>query len=196
MYLQRSLVVTWLVPRLGCCVYTTQPCTSLQCHFIRNHIRRIPVCLDVTWHPRFWQNDQDLLRATAVLWGWNGYWDKSQHKKLTTEKKILPPLLPGLDPRDLLITSPALKPLSYHRLPPPPPPLLTTVNTAAAKLHDQPVGWLIFYSWGTFQPRSALYQNVSKPSLIKHTCNNLVNYSHPAGRGRERRQKHRKADTA
>ena len=36
------------------------------------------------------QNDQDLLRATAAIRGWNGYRNKSQHRKLTLEKKILP----------------------------------------------------------------------------------------------------------
>ena len=30
--------------------------------------------------------------------GWNGYWNKSQHRKLTMEKKCLPPLLQGLKP--------------------------------------------------------------------------------------------------
>ena len=30
--------------------------------------------------------------------GWNGYWNKSQHRKLTLEKKILLPLLLGLEP--------------------------------------------------------------------------------------------------
>ena len=31
------------------------------------------VCLAVTRHLHFWQNDRDLLRATAVTRGWNGY---------------------------------------------------------------------------------------------------------------------------
>ena len=39
-----------------------------------------------------------VLRATAVTQGWNGYWNKSQHRKLTLEKKILPPLQQGLKP--------------------------------------------------------------------------------------------------
>ena len=30
--------------------------------------------------------------------GWNGYQNKSQHRKLTLEKKILPPLLQGFEP--------------------------------------------------------------------------------------------------
>ena len=81
-------------------VYTVQPCTSLQCHFIwsRTGRRRVNVCLAVTCQLHVWQNDRDLLRATAVTRGWNGYPNKSQHKKLTMEKEILPPLLPGIEP--------------------------------------------------------------------------------------------------
>ena len=62
-------------------VYTIQPCTSLQCHFIRRHIRKLHVTLVLTSHRHFWQNDRDLLRATAVTRG-----RTSQHKKLTLEK--------------------------------------------------------------------------------------------------------------
>ena len=39
-----------------------------------------------------------LLRAAVVTRGWNGYQNKSQHRKLTMEKKILPPLLQGFEP--------------------------------------------------------------------------------------------------
>ena len=67
---------------------TIQPCTSLQCHFIESHIGRVYVCLGVTCHLHFWQNDRDLLCATAVTRGWNGYRNKSQHGKLTHEKKV------------------------------------------------------------------------------------------------------------
>ena len=96
----------WLLhgwSQVKCCrfgassVYTIQPCTRLQCHFIQSHIGRVYVCLGVTCHLHFWQNDRDLLRATAVTRGWNGYRNKSQHRKLILEKKILPPLLPGLE---------------------------------------------------------------------------------------------------
>ena len=53
-------------------------------------------CLAVTrCHLHFWQNDREILRATAVTRGRNGYGSKSQHRKLTLEKKILPSLLPG-----------------------------------------------------------------------------------------------------
>ena len=59
---------------------------------------KVHVHLAVTCHLHFWQNDQDLLRATAVTQGWNGYQSKSQHRKLTLEKKILPALMQGLEP--------------------------------------------------------------------------------------------------
>ena len=49
---------------------------------------KVYACLAVTCHLHFWRNDQDLLHATAVTQGWNGYQNKSQHKKLTPEKKI------------------------------------------------------------------------------------------------------------
>ena len=77
---------------------TIQPCTSFQCHFTRSHTCMVHVCLAVTCrlHPR--QNDQDLLCATVVTQGWNGYRNKSQHRKLTLKKKILLPLLTGLKP--------------------------------------------------------------------------------------------------
>ena len=66
-------------------------------HFILSHIRRVhsSLALAVTCHLHIWQNDQDLLRATAVARARN-LW--SQHRKLTPEKKFLPLLLPGLEP--------------------------------------------------------------------------------------------------
>ena len=52
------------------------------------------------------QNGWDLsLRATAVTRGLNGYRKKSQHRKLTLAKKILPPLLPRRDPDYSAITA-------------------------------------------------------------------------------------------
>ena len=79
-------------------VYTSQPCTRSQCHFIQSHIGRVYAYLAVTCHLHFWQNDQDLLCATAVTRGWNGYRNKSQHRKSIMEKKILPPLQQGFKP--------------------------------------------------------------------------------------------------
>ena len=59
---------------------------------MQSHIRKVYACLAVTCHLHFLQNDRDLLRATAVTRGWNGYRNKSHHRKLTPEKKILTPL--------------------------------------------------------------------------------------------------------
>ena len=56
------------------------------------------VCLAVTCHLHFWQNDRDFLRATVVTRGWNGYRNKGQHRKSTLEKKILPPFQQGFEP--------------------------------------------------------------------------------------------------
>ena len=78
-------------------MYTILPCT-MSPHFMQSHIRRVHACLNVTCYLHFWQNDQDFLRATVVTRGWNGKGNKSQHKKLTLAKNILPPLLPGLEP--------------------------------------------------------------------------------------------------
>ena len=61
-------------------------------------IRKVYACLAVTCHLHFWQNDRDYLRATAVTRGWNGYRNKSQHRKSTLEKKILPPFQQGFEP--------------------------------------------------------------------------------------------------
>ena len=55
-------------------------------------------CLAVTCHLHFWQNDRDFLRATVVTRGWNGYRNKSQHRKSTLEKKIFPPFQQGFEP--------------------------------------------------------------------------------------------------
>ena len=112
-----------------------EPCTSLQCHFIRSHgIRRVHVCIAVTCHLPLW-NDRDLLLADAVTRGWNGYRNMSQHRGLTQEKKILPPLLPGIEPETfrsdhesgtltikqkhyitLAVVSLSIKPVSYTHL--------------------------------------------------------------------------------
>ena len=77
--------LTWLVPH--------EPAV-----FMQSHIRKVHACSAVTCHLHFWQNDWDLLRASAVTQGWNGYRNKSQHRKLTVEKKILLLLPLGLEP--------------------------------------------------------------------------------------------------
>ena len=72
--------------------------TNAEARFNKSHIRKVYACLAVTCHLHFWQNDQDFLRATVVTRGWNGYRNKSQHRKSTLEKKILPPFQQGLEP--------------------------------------------------------------------------------------------------
>ena len=97
--IHRSGVLTaleWLVPHETAAVSAQVLCTPYNhapCHFMQSHIHNVYACLTVTCHLHFWQNDRDLLRATAVTRGWNGYRNKSQHRKLTLKKKILPPLL-------------------------------------------------------------------------------------------------------
>ena len=75
--LQRRLVqhymagATWNCCRLSAhSAYTIRPCASLCCQFIPSHMRRVHVCLAVTCHLHFWQNDWDLSHATEH--GWNG----------------------------------------------------------------------------------------------------------------------------
>ena len=46
------------------------PYNHALCHFMQSHIRKVYACLAVTCHLHFWQNDRDLLRATAVTRGW------------------------------------------------------------------------------------------------------------------------------
>ena len=65
---------------------------------MQSHIHKVYVCLAVTCHLHFWQNDLDLLHAIVVMWGWNRYRNKSQHRKSTLEMKILLPFLLGFEP--------------------------------------------------------------------------------------------------
>ena len=62
--------------------------TNAEARFNKSHIRKVYACLVVTCHLHFWQNDRDFLRATVVTRGWNGYRNKSQHRKSTLEKKF------------------------------------------------------------------------------------------------------------
>ena len=91
--IHRSGVLTalaWLVPHETAAVSAQVLCTLYNhapCHFMQSHIRKVYACLTVTCHLHFWQNDRDLLRATA-------------------EKKIFPPLR---DVRDSALT------VQFHR---------------------------------------------------------------------------------
>ena len=82
---------------------------------MQSHIRKVYACLAVTCHLHFWQNDRDLLHATAVTRGWNGYRNKSQHRKLDLEKKNFPSLLQGFEPASFQSRVRRSKPRSYPR---------------------------------------------------------------------------------
>ena len=79
--IHRSGVLTalaWLVLHETGAISAQVLCTPYNhapCHFMQSHIRKVYVSLAVTCHLHFWQNDRDLLRATAVMRGWNGYWN-------------------------------------------------------------------------------------------------------------------------
>ena len=66
------------------------------------------MCLPVTCHLHFWQNDWDLLRATAVTRGWNVYQNKSRHRNTGEENSPTAPA--GTWSLNISIMSPAL----YH----------------------------------------------------------------------------------
>ena len=96
-----TTTLAWLVPHETAAVSAQVLCIPYNhapCHFMQSHICKVYACLAVTCHLHFWQNDQDLLCATAVTRGWNRYQNKSQHRKSTLEKKILLPLLQGFEP--------------------------------------------------------------------------------------------------
>ena len=93
--------LAWLVPHETTAVSAQVLCTPYNhapCHFMQSHIRKVYAWLAVTCHLHLRQNDRNLLRATAVTRGWNRYRNKSQHRKSTLEKKVLPPLLQGFEP--------------------------------------------------------------------------------------------------
>ena len=77
-FIHRSgvLALAWLVPHETAAISAQVLCTPYNhapCHFMQSHIRKVYACLAISCHLRFWQNDRDLLRATAVTRGWNGY---------------------------------------------------------------------------------------------------------------------------
>ena len=62
-------VLAWLMPHETAAVSAQVLCTPYNhapCHFMQSHIRKVYACLAVTCHLHFWQNDRDLLRATAL----------------------------------------------------------------------------------------------------------------------------------
>ena len=80
----------WNWCHLGACfVYTMQPCTSLQCQFIRSLLPRVHVCLAATCHPHI-SRMTDLLCATALTWGWNRYWNNKSAQNIDPGEETSP----------------------------------------------------------------------------------------------------------
>ena len=65
--------------------------------------------LAVSCHLHFWQNDRDLLRATAVTQGSNEYRNKPESaQQVDLGEENSPPAHARTGTRDLSISSPAL----------------------------------------------------------------------------------------
>ena len=64
-------------------------------------------CLGVTRLLHFCQNEQGLLRATAVTWGWNGHWIRVSTESSLWRRKFSR-CSAGIRISNLSITSPAL----------------------------------------------------------------------------------------
>ena len=111
--IHRSGILTalaWLVPHETAAVSVQVLCAPYNhapCHFMQSHIREVYAWLAVTCHLQFWQKDRDLLRATAVTRGWNGYRNKSAQKVHPGEENSSAAPA-GIRTRDLSVTSPAL----------------------------------------------------------------------------------------
>ena len=99
---------TWNCCRLGAhSVYTIQPCTSLQCHFIWSHMHSVHAYVAITCHLHLWQNDWDLLHATAVT--------GMEHNKRAQKEKNKSPA--KTQTHNLSVTSPALHTTELSQLP-------------------------------------------------------------------------------
>ena len=77
---------------------------------MKSHVRKVYACLAVTYHLRFWQNDRDLLLATAVTRGWKGYHSQhiNDHGEDDPAEENVPPVPAGIRTRDVSSKSPAL----------------------------------------------------------------------------------------
>ena len=66
------IVLAWLVPHETAAVSVQAlwtPYNHAPCQFMQSHICKVHAYLAVTCHLHFWQNDRDLLCATAVTRG-------------------------------------------------------------------------------------------------------------------------------
>ena len=69
-----------------------------------HHVTSCKAVLSCNLPPSLWQNDQSLLRATAVTRGWNGYQNESAQKVDPGEGNS-PAAPAGIRTHDLLIMS-------------------------------------------------------------------------------------------
>ena len=92
-------------------------CRGRETRSIVKNIYALSLSLYIYIYP---QKDRDLLRATAVTWGWSGYRNKIQHTKIKKgwpwRRKISHRSCQGLNQRAFDHDSGAL-PLSYPRCP-------------------------------------------------------------------------------
>ena len=80
----KGQIVKWLVPGETAAVSAHVLCTpySHAPGYSANLFEATYVgCMCVTCHMHFWQNDRDLLRATAVTRGCNKYRHENKHGK-------------------------------------------------------------------------------------------------------------------
>ena len=98
-YLQRWHETAAVSAQVLCTSYDHAPC-----HFMQSHVLKVCACLAVTCHLHFWQNDRDLLCATAVT--------QDTEIRVSTEswpwRRKSPAAPAGIRTRDLSITSPVL----------------------------------------------------------------------------------------
>ena len=97
------------------------PYNHAPCHFMQSHIRKVCACLALTCHLRFLAEWPGSFTCYCGNTGVEQIPNKSQHRKSTLEKKILPPLLQGFEPWPFSHESVALT----TELSPPPQSCLT-----------------------------------------------------------------------
>ena len=146
--------------------------TNAEARFNKIHIRKVYACLAVTCHLHFWQNDRDFLRATVVTRGWNGYRNKSQHRKSDPgEEKFSRRSSRDSNPRPFNHESGALT----TELSPPPTPCLTFFNLkyhSAARAATRPL-WRIYLPFWTLE---AVTQLIMAEDSFHKTMQRITSY--------------------
>ena len=72
--------------------------TNAEARFNKIHIRKVYACLAVTCHLHFLAEWPGFFTCYCGNTGVERYRNKSQHRKSTLEKKILPPFQQGFEP--------------------------------------------------------------------------------------------------